>query len=607
MLSSFYGILVMIALLFLPGFALLSFFKSCWNKTSWVDRLCMMLVLSGCWNYLFFLPRMAAETRFHFYLANSGILIMAALIFSRHSLTRFFKKPWPFVTNFFRAAAIPLFVFALGGFFVGFPFHSLNESRLQPSEGGDVQLFLFKTHLLRAGYSFMDDIYADQINFYPNFLMSEVALATLFTESGLVPNAETFRVILSVTIFWLIYALGRALNLKEGEGIFLALFSLLGYFIWGHLEPYVAAGMGFFTLLLFFYFSCRAFLMRKTLFWIMSGLAFGLVIHSHPVHNLFVIAYSALMLPTYLFSCHRHSVPFRTFLSHLGVFSVGAFFWGTLYYLPVLLRYGFHFTSTFHLREEFNTTLGEFFMSLVVFPLMIPSVIMALLLFFGSWFRGPRFISFFHGFSRLTPSAFFFLFIFSLATLFRIIAIKTHRLAVYIDAGDFYNITLALGGVLLVFTVIEAVKKGFRQSHEFSSAPWILSLLLLLFNINDPTVDEFSRGVSDAIPLYNSAVLMSPEVFASLSSHFERQILLYNDAHSSVFLTPPYQERFADIELIYHRPRESHLQYVIEKYHATHVLWTWQDDPSVLKILYNAPFLKDSVSPNWRGTLFEVI
>ena len=117
MLSSFYGILVMIALLFLPGFALLSFFKSCWNKTSWVDRLCMMLVLSGCWNYLFFLPRMAAETRFHFYLANSGILIMAALIFSRHSLTRFFKKPWPFVTNFFRAAAIPLFVFALGGFF----------------------------------------------------------------------------------------------------------------------------------------------------------------------------------------------------------------------------------------------------------------------------------------------------------------------------------------------------------------------------------------------------------------------------------------------------------------------------------------------------------
>lgn len=632
MVSSWFGILVIAFILIVPGALLFLSGRRFFKEFDLLDTIVTVFLLSGIFNFLFFWVRLWPEVRLIFYLAT--VAVLATLVFrslkrERFSLARYRMQWW-----------VPLLVLVLGAVLVGYPFHALNLSRLSPNpEGGDVELFLHKTHLLHDGYSIFADPYAHEVNFYPVFLTSEVALATLLTGDGLALNAETFRIFMVVFIFWMIYALGRAVRLRDSEAVLLALFSLYGYSIWSHLVVYVMAGMAFFPTLMLLYLLARAIRTRDRSIWILAGLAGGLAVHSHLVHGIFAGLFTFVALAGVFvrdFIAQRKGLR-KALFEPLKWFTMGTAPLIGVYLLPLIIKYRLDATSTWYLVEEFNQTYAAFFKGLSTnIPLLVAAGMTVAIWVLALIFRRRRSALL----DEWLPLAHLYGGLFLLMILVRVFAIRIHHLAIYIDAGDFGTLILALswlfiakaaftlfgrkpwtawvrGGVtvllvLLIFPLspLHRFKPDFlwrykAQIWDYTKLPAAEGERAREGNIPESAWDDFGRALNKAIPR-SGAVLMNPDLTHTLGSHFARRVVVYSPAHSNVFIQPPFEERWFDHLRLFASPDSDRFYEMIKKYGITHVLWQVRDPVSIRKMLESAPFLKEIPLEHWLGIVYEV-
>lgn len=633
MLTTVWGTLITIGLALLPGALLGVVFSARLKKFTTLDAMVAVLLLSGVWNLLFFLVRMAPWMRVTLYVA--GLVALVWMARRQWHQRRLALPSW-------RALAMPLFAFALGALLVGLPLHQLNESRLIPATGGDVEFFLYKTQLLRGGYSIFDDLYADQVNFYGTFIPAQVALGTMLEGRQLAPHAESFRVMTAVFIFFLIYAWGRAMRFRESESLLFAIFTLPLYHIWSHLEFYVMAGMAFYPTLIFFYFATRAFLEDRPPLWVLAGLAAGLVVHTHPVHTL--VDGSLAILLMVAFAVVRWRQPFKKTLRSLGFFTAGATPAIVLYFAPLIVRYRLKTTSDFHLIEEFDNNLSAFVDGVLSNTLLWVSVAATVLVLISAGFRRAKKSD---G-ASLFPAALWFFGLLGLYLGYKIYALLIHRLSIFIDAGDYMTLISALGWSLVVGLVFVGADAGLKRFGKISwgrVVRWaaVALVFLLMFPpsplsrftpsiferygmqlwsmtrlpkaegdramegiLADPSFREFAEGLHEALPM-NAAVLMTPNVTHTFGSFFERKMIYYDSyAHSTVFLDPDFYQRNNDVKAFYENPTDTGLANLINRYGVTHVLFTWRDIPETRRFFEQSTLLEESVSPNWRGVLFKV-
>lgn len=616
MLTSPLGTFITITLTFVPGLLAVLLLHHRLVALNFLDRLLAIFLLSGVWNFLFFMIRMQPTARLIVYgLVTAGL---AGWVAWRWLAGRLFDSKPAFS---WRIAIVPVLTLLLGIVMVGFPLHKLNESRLQPAKGGDVEFFLYKTHLLRGGYSIFDDPYAGQVNFYGTFIPTQVALGTLIEGRDLVPHAETFRVVMAVLIFFLIYAMGRAMTLAESESVLLALISLMNYHIWSHLEFYVAPGMAFYSTLLFLYFLIRAWIKDHSIaLWALAGLSAGMVIHTHPIHT--IVDGSLTILALCAFVLHR-ILRGRSLAPSMLSFFAGGSFGLITYFLPLLLRYRFRTTSDFHITEPFDTTFSDFWAA--QFGNIATWIGLVVTIGYLGWLLLKRRAS--KDSLFLIPSTVVFVTLLALYWFYRLYAIFIHRMSMYIDVADFMTLIAAVAWILPIVILLKIVRAK-------AALRWgvVVIVLLLMFPFSrygtqlwsmtrlptatgeralegilaDPTYVEFAEGLREALPL-NAAVLMTPEVTHAFGSFFERRVIFYEAyAHSTVFLSPDFFQRKRDVQAFYKQPTDARLAALIRDYGTTHVLFTWLDTLELRRFLEQSTLLEESVSPNWRGVLFAV-
>jgi hypothetical protein len=642
MLSSWFGILVMIGLLFVPGTFIYFLLRKHFEKFDFLDTTITVFLFSAIFNFLFFFVRLYPAFRLSAYLIGLGVLTWFSWKEFKKSHMSFEKTVKPLVKKHWKKWMVPIVVLIIGAVMVGYPYHSLNESRLQPNTGGDVELYLYKSNLLQGGYSIFDDLYGGQVNFYPTFYTAEVALATLFTQTGLAPNAETFRVILIVLIFGLMYAFGRSIKLSKPESMLFTLFTLCGYSIWSHLDLFVVVGMSFFGTLIFMYLLARSVFTNRPVFWILSGLAGSLAVHSHPVHGVYAGLFSFVVIAAMAIHLYLKGKPLTL---DKALAPLKWFFYGTapligFYLIPLILKYQLDATSTWYQVEHFDTTYGQFFQSLVDNPhLLVGMCLTALVWILALIFRKKKPAAIY----ELLPLAHVYGLIFILTVGLRVFAIKMHHLAIYIDAGDFFTFLHAMSWLfmfLIVYKLLALANK--KLTNKLS---WVVSIFILFSifppsplnrfnppflwrygpqiwdytklpeaegdyaqegNMADPSWDEFAEAVQSKIPLWGTTVLMNPNLTHAFGSHFERRVTFYANAHSNVFLKPSWDERAADHTRLFEEPNEERFREMIDKYDVTHFLWSWQD-PEVTKRAFSSwDFLEEVPDMHWRGILYEV-
>ncbi|MBI2453298.1 hypothetical protein HYV56_01200 [Candidatus Peregrinibacteria bacterium] len=653
MVTSFQTTLIIIGILTVPGTFLFYITKKYFRDFNFVDSIVSIFLLSGTWNYLFFLPRLYPEIRKGAYLIGIGILMILALIKLAITIKKLIKKEcqFPKLKKGLQALIISLLVLILGSVLMGYPFHKQNLSRLQLNVGGDVEFFLSKTQILTGGYSFMDDFYADQVNFYGNFLMSEVALVTTLTNYGIALNAESFRIILIVIIFWLFYALARGLSLKQSDSLLLALLSLLGYSIWSHIDFYIAASMAFFTSLMFFYFFSRAFIVKKGPFWFMAGLAAGLVIHSHPVHAVFGGIFAFASIAIYMIYQKYKGVKIQHTIHNFLPVLWGPIFWGVIFYIiPLALRYGLKSTSKFYLVEEFDNNMKVFWESLIDIKGYWIAMVISFIVWFKVWKKKENTSQ---KVLYLLPIIYLFWILFLIGVGVSIFAVKTHRFALYVDSEDFLHLAKVLAWTIVAIVILNTVEFLVEQKLKKTSASintivrWMAVIVFfgIIFppspiyynnhkpfisqygqtiwektklakaegiravegNVNDPSWDEFAAQLHEVIPPYTSAVFMTAELSHSFGSHFKRQLVYYEAyAHSNIFLDPPFEERYSDYQFLNNNFNQNNFLLFLRKYKATHVLWTWRDQPDLLREYGKYPYLKQIYANPNKGVLFEI-
>lgn len=650
---TFGGLVVGILILVLPGAALLIL----WYKPSYafspLDKTLSVLVVSGVFNYLFFLPRLIPSLRLGAYL----FILFFLVIFSvRKVFFQISGKNWKEKFKFHRLwkSHRRFLGFVLGGFviafiFVGYPYHQLNVSRSQLSPmGGDVLFFLYKTHLLRAGYSFLDDIYFGEIPSYPDFPMSQVALMTLLTGGNLALNAEVYRLLLAITIFGLWYALGRALTFRPGESLILAVFSLSGYYIWQHLTTYVSASMSFFATFLFLYFMLRAWLTRNRYLWLMAGLAASLVVHSHMVHAAFGAFFTIFMVGSYILFPLKERFSFIALWNQLKWFFVSGIAGSALFLVPLWWRYGFKSTDKFHSPEgeaaSWDLNLGQWFeqeLSAAQFWWATALILFIWLLAALFFFLKRKKLNFF------LPAAHFWGLILLIIYILEFISLKIRNFAIYIDVRDFFNITYPFRLIFFAVAGLRLLEYFFSRSRRKIMVTQLVSMGIILMTLffmipanysgYVPTFlnnyayiwnwtslkkslekrsaegntskerDFFAADIHKYMPLYSSVLFTDPDVMLSLSGNFERQTMIYGPPWSNMFLPIPVHQRLKEVRSFYQKPTSKKLINIIKKYKVTHILWTWQNDRALLeKLLMKSPFLTFKVEPNFVGVLFEV-